>query len=74
MNVFEAIKKSFGNIHCLNDEVIRGIINEQEMNVFKEYLSRLPMINSWDRISEMKYVCDYIYSDFNVNMNDFIME
>ena len=58
----------------LNGETIRSIINEQEMNVFKVYLSRLPMVNSWDRISVMKYVCDYIYSDFYDNINDFVME
>ena len=74
LEIFDKSTKKNIVFKLLNDETIRGLINEQEMNVFKVYLSRLPMINSWDRISVMKYVCDYIYSNLYENMNDFVME
>ena len=74
LEIFDKSTKKNIVFKILNGETIRSIINEQEMNVFKVYLSRLPMVNSWDRISVMKYVCDYIYSDFYDNINDFVME
>ena len=56
LEIFDKLTKKNIVFKILNDETIISIINEQEMNVFKFYLSRLPMINSRDKISVMKYV------------------